>query len=144
MSDFDPAMDQGRLEQPLTDKQTAVRDTFVGQYMKDFDAYRACIRMGFLSAFAIDMAKMFMSDGYTLRKIEHLTRSAQLDEEEDKQAMLANYRYLAFNASGAVRAAATAKYMEAKGYVQKDSSGVEAVADKLIAALSDFADKAPT
>lgn len=143
MSDFDTATDPQRLEKPLTAQQTAVRDSFVSEYMKDFDAYRACIRMGFLAAFAIDQAKLFMEDGYVLRKIEFLCRSSVLDPEEDKEAMLANLRWLAFNGSGAVRAQASKLYMESKGYIQKDSGGAEAVADRLIAALSDFADNAP-
>lgn len=144
MTAFDASLDPQRMEAPLSDREQAVRDYFVNEYMRDFDPYRACIRMGFLANFAIDMSKQFMADGYVLRKIAFLTRSATLDPVADKAEMEANVRWLAFNGSGAVRATASKQYMEAKGYIQKDSGGAEAVADRLIAALSDFADNAPS
>lgn len=142
MTAFDPSLDAQRTEAPLTEREMAVRDVFVNEYVKDFDSYRACIRMGFLANFATDQSKVFMSDGYVLRKIDHLTRHAVLDPEEDKQAMLANLRWLSLNGSPASRASATTKYMEAKGYIERDG-GAEAQNAALIAALESFADKAP-
>jgi len=140
---LDPSLDPQRTEQPLTEREIAVRDFFVNEYVKDFDAYRACIRMGFLAAFAIDQAKIFMSDGYVLRKIDHMTRSAIPDPEEDKRAMLENLRWLALNGSPAVRASATTKYMEAQGYIEKEGSKDEIQTAKLIEALETFANNAP-
>lgn len=143
MNAFDPSLDPQRTEPVLDAREQAVRDLFVSEYMKDFDSYRACIRMGFLAAFAIDQAKAFMQCGYVLRKIDYLTRAAVLDPEADKQAMLANLRWLAHNGTPASRAAATKLYMEAQGYIEKDGSGEEQRTAALIDALKDFANNAP-
>jgi hypothetical protein len=143
MTAFDPSLDPQRTEAALNDREQAVRDVFVNEYLKDFDAYRACIRMGFLAAFAVDQSKLFMNDGYVLRKVDFLTRQAVMDPEADKQAMLANLRWLAHNGTPASRASATKLYMEAKGYIEKDGSSEELMAAKLIDALKDFADSAP-
>lgn len=143
MNSFDPSLDPQRTEPQLDAREQAVRDLFVSEYMKDFDAYRACIRMGFLAAFAIDQAKAFMQDGYVLRKVDYLTRAAVMDPEADKQAMLANLRWLAHNGTPASRASATKLYMEAQGYIEKDGNGEELQTAKLIDALKDFATQAP-
>jgi hypothetical protein len=50
MNAIDPSLDPQRTERQLTDREIAVRDMFVSEYLKDFDAYRATIRMGFLHA----------------------------------------------------------------------------------------------
>ncbi len=144
MTAFDPSMNTDRTERQLDEREMAVRDLFVSEYLKDFDSYKACIRMGFLAAFAIDQSKVFMGDGYVLRKIDYMTRAAVLDRDADKQAMLANLRWLAHNGSPASRASATKLYMEAQEYIAKDSNGAEAANAALIAALAEFADKAPS
>jgi hypothetical protein len=143
MTAFDPSTDPQRTEQVLDAREQAVRDLFVSEYMKDFDSYRACIRMGFLAAFAIDQAKNFMGDGYVLRKIDFLTRAAVLDPEADKQAMLANLRWLAHNGTPASRASATKLYMEAQGYIDREGAGEDARLASLVDALKDFANQAP-
>ena len=141
---FDPSTDTQRTEQPLTDREKAVRDLFVSEYMKDFDPFRACVRMGFLASFAPDQAKIFMQDGYVLRQIDHLTRKVELDEAADKAAMLENLRFLAHNGSAPSRTAATKAYMEARGYIARGPDSGEAAAAALVEALEKFADKAPT
>jgi len=144
MTAFDPSMDPQRTEGALTEREQAVRDFFVNEYMKDFDAYRACIRMGFLANFAVDQAKLFMNDGYVLRKISFLTRAASEPSDEDRAEMLANLRWLAHNGSTSSRAAATKLYMEAKGYIAKSGDGEEARTAQLIDALKEFATSAPS
>jgi hypothetical protein len=144
VSDFDSSLDPNRMEGNLTEREVAVRDYFVGEYVKDFDPFRACIRMGFLSAFAVDQAKMFITDGYVLRKVDFLTRKPIEPSAEDKAEMLANLRWLALNGSAPSRTTATQRYMEAQGYVAKDSNGAEAQAAALVDALQNFAINAPS
>lgn len=144
MGAYDPTLDPQRMEGTLTEREIAVRDVFVGEYMKDFDPFRACVRMGFLHAFAIDQAKVFMQDGYVLRKVDYLTRKSIGPSEEDKAAALENLRWLMHNGTTSSRAAATRMYMEAQGYVKKDENGEESRAANLAAALADFATKAPS
>lgn len=140
-----PSLDPQKMEPPaLTESEMAVRDLFVDQYVKDNDPYRACIRMGFLAAFAPDQAKVFMSDGYVLRKLAHLQQKATHPSEQDKAEMLANLRWLSFNGTAASRAQATKQYMEAQGYVKKNEDGAEAHAAALVDALKEFSQNAPS
>lgn len=144
MNAIDPSLAQQRTETTLSDREMAVRDMFVSEYLKDFDSYRACIRMGFLAAFAVDQAKVFITDGYVLRKIDHMTRQVVMDPAADKQAMLANLRWLAHNGTPASRASATKLYMEAMGYIERDGSSEDARTAQLVEALQNFAANAPS
>lgn len=133
------SLDPQKMEPPqLNEREIAVRDLFVTEYMKDNDPYRACIRMGFLAAFAPDQAKVFMNDGYVLRKLAYLQQQAQSPNDQDKAEMLANLRWLCFNGTPASRAQATKQYMEAQGYVKKNEDGAEAYAATLVDALKEF------
>lgn len=140
---FDTSLDPQRFEPALTEREQSVRDYFVNEYMKDFDPFRACVRMGFLAAFAIEQSQKFMQDGYVLRKIAHMTRQAPVAGDQDKAEMLANLRWLAHNGSPAVRVSATAKYMEAQGYLANDGSAEEEQLAKLASILSEFGSNAP-
>ncbi len=143
MTSFDPSLDPQRMEGQLNEREIAVRDFFVSEYVKDFDPFRACIRMGFLAAFAVDQAKTFMQDGYVLRKVAFLTTKPPTANDQDKAEMLANLRWLAHNGSPAVRVSATAKYMEAQGYLKGDGTAEEEMIAKLSEVLSDFGKNAP-
>lgn len=143
MSSFDPSLDPQRYEGQLNEREIAVRDFFVAEYIKDFDPFRACIRMGFLAAFAVDQAKTFMQDGYVLRKVAHLTTKVPAAGDQDKAEMLANLRWLAHNGPPAVRASATKIYMEAQGYLKGDGTAEEEMIAKLASVLSDFGQNAP-
>lgn len=140
---FDTSLDPQRFEPALTEREQSVRDFFVNEYLKDFDPFRACVRMGFLAAFAIEQSQKFMQDGYVLRKIAHMTRQAPVAGDQDKAEMLANLRWLAHNGSPAVRVSATAKYMEAQGYLANDGSAEEEQLAKLASILSEFGSNAP-
>lgn len=144
MVDEDAQIDALRIEAPLNDKQKALRDAFVNEYVKDYDAFRACIRMGFLATFASDQAGIFMKDGYVLRMLAHIKRSAIVPNEEDEAEMLSNLREIALNGSSAsARVSASKQYMEAKGYIKPDGGGDEAKTLAIIEALKGFAQAAP-
>lgn len=140
-----PSLDPQKMEpSTLTQSEMAVRDMFVTEYQKDNDPYRACIRMGFLAAFAPDQAKAFMNDGYVLRKLAWIQSQSNNPSDEDKAEMLANLRWLCFNGTPASRAQATKQYMEAQGYVKKNEDGAEAYAATLVDALKEFSQNAPS
>lgn len=136
-------LDPQMMETPLTEKEVAVRDYFVAEYMKDFDPYRACIRMGFLAVFAPDQAKFFMADGYCLRKINWLTGQAAGPNDKDRAEMLENLRWLSFNGSTSSRATASKLYMEAQGYIKKNEDGDDARSAALVDALKEFSKNVP-
>ena len=139
-----PSLDPQKMEPTeLTGPEMAVRDMFVNEYQKDNDPYRACIRMGFLAAFAPDQAKIFMTDGYVLRKLSYLNAQAAAPSDSDRAEMLANLRWLSLNGTASSRATATKLYMEAQGYIKKNENGDDARAAALVDALKDFAQRAP-
>lgn len=139
-----PSLDPQKMEPPaLTEKEVAVRDLFVTEYLKDNDPYRACIRMGFLAVFAPDQAKILMNDGYVLRKLAWINSQSSNPSDADKAEQLANLRWLTFNGSAASRATAAKLYMEAQGYIKKNEDGDSARAAALVDALSNFAQNAP-
>lgn len=139
-----PSLDPNKMEPPqLTEGEMAVRDMFVTEYQKDNDPYRACLRMGFLAAFAPDQAKAFMSDGYVLRKLAYLNGQSNLPSDNDKAEMLANLRWLAHNGTPSSRATATKLYMEAQGYIKRNEDGDDARAAALVDALKEFSQNAP-
>jgi hypothetical protein len=139
-----PSLDPQKMEPTLlTEAEQAVRELFVKEYLKDNDPYRSCIRMGFLAAFAPDQAKMFMQDGYVLRRLAWIAAQAANPSDADKAELLANLRWLCFNGTAASRANASKLYMEAQGYIKKNEDGDSARAAALVDALADFAKNAP-
>ena len=144
MVDNDAHIDALRIEPELNDKQKAVRDTFVNEYIKDYDPFRACIRMGFLATFALDQAGIFMKDGYVLRMLAHIKKSQVANSDEDLSEILSGLREIALsNSSASARVAASKQYMEAKGYIKPDGGGDEAKTLAIIEALKGFAQAAP-
>lgn len=137
------AIDPRMLEGALTDSEKAVRDFFVQEYLKDHDAYRACIRIGFMANFAVDYARLFMADGYVLRQIAHMTRRTVEPSEADRAEMLENLRWLAHNGTPSSRAQATKTYMEVQGYLKREDEGEETRVGAIVDALKEFAQNAP-
>ena len=139
-----PSLDPQKMEPPaLTEGEIKVRDYFVAEYVKDNDPYRACIRMGFLAVWAADQAKVFMTDGYVLRKLAWIASQATNPSDGDKAEMLANLRWLSFNGTASSRATASKLYMEAQGYIKRNEDGDDARAAALVDALKDFSQNAP-
>lgn len=53
----------------LSDQAKAIRNQYVNEYMKDFNAFDACIRIGFQPSFAREYAQKWMSEPYVLQEI---------------------------------------------------------------------------
>ena len=56
----------------LSDREKALRDVFVSEYLKDFDPLAAAMRCGFMRSFAEEYAKKFMDEPYVLQRIQAL------------------------------------------------------------------------
>lgn len=70
-------IDSQLREEALTDDEMELRRHFVKEYMVDFNAYYAALRVGFHASFASEYAKQFMGEGVVRRLIA---------EEERKEA----------------------------------------------------------
>ena len=98
------------LADTLTKQERALRQRFVEQYLVDYDAYSATIRLGYQEAFAQQYAKQFLAEPYTLRLIKEKEAEFGILTEEDqhrKKIVAGLYReaHSRFN-SGSARVAA--------------------------------------
>lgn len=81
--DFDdPAT---KVQSTLTQSEMDLRDKFVVEYLKDYDALAACIRVGYTFAFAKEFSARFLSETYVLNKIKQLEVAAPLEAGEDDE-----------------------------------------------------------
>lgn len=138
-------LDPRLMEPELSEQEKALRDLFVQEYIKDFDPFQACLRVGFQAAFAVEYAKRFMSEAYVQRKIADLQRSTPENEDaqakQDKALVLSVLRQAAQNGPYASRVQAAAKLATILGLDRDDS--VEESEQALIDAFREFATKAP-
>ena len=138
-------LDSRLMEPEPSGQEKALRDLFVQEYIKDFDPFQACLRVGFQAAFAVEYAKRFMSEPYVLRRIAELQRSTPENEDaqsrEDKALVLSVLRQAAQNGPYASRVQAAAKLASIYGLDRPD--GGEEGEQALIDAFRDFAAKAP-
>lgn len=74
------------LEQELTEKEVLLRRAFVQEYMKDRNAYAACLRLGFMAPYAEDWARAFMAEGIVRRLIAKAEEYDDSAEARDARA----------------------------------------------------------
>ncbi len=124
-------LDAKQLEQPLTERERLLRDHFVAQYMKDFNAYQSAIRIGFQPAFALEWSRRLFECGYVQRQIQHLTRSQVVADEEAKALVQNELLRIAQCGSDTARVAAIREYNAMKGWSKPDeqAGGTEALID---------------
>lgn len=94
----------------LTKQERALRQRFVEEYLADYDAFAAAIRLGYQEAFAQQYAKQFLTEPYTLKLIKEKEAEFGILTEEDqhrKKIVAGLYReaHSRFN-SGSARVAA--------------------------------------
>lgn len=127
-------LDSRQLEPALTAQEQLLRDAFVAEYLKDFDAYKACIRMGFLVTYAVQWSQNLINDGYVQRKIAFMTaKPAESPEQEamDRAMVEMTLRQVMKQGSDSARVAAAGKFMILKGWDKppEDGSGSEDLVD---------------
>lgn len=107
------------MEPELTESEKALRDKFVDEYLVDFKPYEACIRVGFMAAFARQWADKFMDESYVQRRIRERKFKAPEDEkaqaEIDKQIALSALRQAAQHGPYPSRVAAASRLVTMLG-----------------------------
>lgn len=99
----------------LTKAEMELRDRFVAEYLADYDAYKAAIRIGYAPAYAKDFCVRFMQEPYVLGKIRLAEGGSQddLDVETQKKMIVAalwrEAKNMGAGSSQAARVAALAK-----------------------------------
>lgn len=103
-------------EQYLSPAEKDLRDRYVVQYLKDYDSHKACIRLGYASAFAKEYAVRFLNEPYVLNKIAEMESSpaiTEANEEEEKKKIVAGLwreaNNMGYGSSQSARVAALAK-----------------------------------
>lgn len=125
-------LDPKHLEPALTEKETILRDAFVSEYLKDFDPYQACLRLGFQATYAIQWASTLFNDGYVQRKITFMTSKAEASPEQeamDRAMIEVTLRKVMQRGSDSARVAAVREFRALKGWGEGDGSGNEDLAD---------------
>lgn len=72
------------LAPTLSESEKAVRLRFVEQYLKDYDALAAAVRLGYESTYAETYAGKFMKEPFTLQAISEQEGELGITTEEDK------------------------------------------------------------
>lgn len=112
-------LDPRQLEPALTDQEKTLRDHFIGQYLKDFDPYQACLRMGFVPTYAEQWSRILFADGYVQRGIAHLTSvpsSGPEQEARDKALIETTLRKVMQRGSDSARVAAVREFRAMRGW----------------------------
>lgn len=69
------------MEKPLSDRERALRDLFVNEYLKDRNVVLAAMRCGFGQAFAKEWGTKLYAESYVQKRIDYLQNHAPVDEE---------------------------------------------------------------
>lgn len=137
-------LDSRELEPALTEKEMLLRDGFVSEYLKDFDSYKACLRMGFKAAYAVIWAKSLFEDGYVQRKLSYIMMKPLSNPEQEimDRAMVENtLRLVMQRGSDSARVSAARELNAMKGWSRPD--GEAAGAEALIDVFKDLAQQLP-
>jgi hypothetical protein len=69
----------------LTASEMVLRDRFVKEYLQDYDAFRAAIRIGYTVPYAKEFSIRFMNEPYVLNKLRELETQPEDDYDEISQ-----------------------------------------------------------
>jgi hypothetical protein len=125
-------LDPRQLEPALTEREILLRDAFVAEYLKDFDSYKACLRLGFQATYATVWSETLMRDGYVQRKISYMTSrpSSTPEQEEFDRAMVeTTLRLVMQRGSDSARVAAVREFRAMKGWGEGDGGTSEDLVD---------------
>jgi hypothetical protein len=113
-----PVSDEGLpLPLQMTAREQALRDSFVAEYLIDYSATRACMRLGFPKEFAEEWAQKLMAEPYVQKKLAAMSLQKPADEKQEaeferarvKNRLMYEAHYYGPGSSQAARVAALAQ-----------------------------------
>jgi len=125
-------LDPRQLEPALTEKEILLRDGFVSEYLKDFDSYKACLRLGFQATYATVWCETLFKDGYVQRKLSYIMSQPTVSPEQEAmdKAMVENtLRLVMQRGSDSARVAAVREFRALKGWGDGDGGVSEDLVD---------------
>lgn len=102
----------------MSDREKALRDLFVREYLEDYNPIAACLRCGFMRSFAKEYAEKFMDEPYVRQQLQLLEQTAPVPntgssdaDQYNKQRIVNGLFREAHNmsSSGSARVAAFSK-----------------------------------
>lgn len=140
------------MQPNLSPSEKALRDKFVTQYLIDYDAWAAAIRIGFLNSVAPQYAIELMQCPYVRQQITSKALADVVDpvaalkaeQKQIKASLLREAHDRGPDSSHAARVSALGKLaIIAKMDVREDKNRPEDKEQELIAAFREFATKVP-
>lgn len=94
MMSYDPnSFSNGEVSYSKSDKE--LRDKFISEYLRDYNAYASCVRIGFMDEEAFETAKAFMEEPYVKRGIadaeDSRAKHLRVTESEDLSQLPAGF-----------------------------------------------------
>lgn len=137
------------LQPTLSPTEKDLRDRFVTEYLKDFDAWKACLRVGLMRSVAMQYAQDLLDDSYVAREIQR-RRTLPMNLEEQKPTKQAQIEslyweqatYRGVGASHAARVSALNSLSKIHKLID-DEGDTTARDDALIRAFREMATKLP-
>ena len=124
----------------LTEKEIEVRKRWVKEYLKDFDAKRACLRIGYAWSACNHMSVLFEADSWTQRHLHDQKEQQAADQfEKDKQLIIQTLRQCVSHGPYASRISAARELAKIIGLGNEDKSASED--DRKREAVLQFASK---
>lgn len=113
----------------LTDKEKALRNLFVSEYLKDYDKVAAAQRCGFELSLAVDWANKLMAEPYVQIRLSNLRNSGDVNQIEladynrrrIKEGLMTQAFYTGPGSSHAARVSALKALAELEGMVKVPS-----------------------
>jgi len=105
MNDVDPRI---HFEPSPSQKQIAVWDLFIAEYVKDYNGVQAAIRIGFNETYAQEYAKVFLTTPYVAKKVADYKTEVGAAIDNDKLKQMIEQKYIEIMNCGDPKAAAAA------------------------------------
>ncbi len=138
MSDFWESVLENKA---LSEGERAIRERFVEEYLKDYDPFLACRRVGMKPALAAERSVAYLNDVFVLRAIKdrELTSPENGDRqaEQDKNLVMSVLRQAAQTGPENTRVQAASKLATILGIDKPAPS--ESLADSIADLLTNFA-----
>lgn len=125
------------FEPEPSEQEKAMWDRFVAEYVKDFNPYLACLRIGFADSFALEHGRLIMQKPYVQQKIADHKNAVETPAnqlEKDKALIAATFREMAQNGNGQTRVSAAMGLARLHGLDQAadaDAGKLEKIVDAM-------------
>lgn len=137
MSSF-PIFPQVLFQPEPSDSDKVWQDAFVLEYLKDFNEFQACVRVGFEPRAATMQAKVLMNSTYVQRRIQESLgeQPGENPVERDKALVLRTLRQCMYSGTDNAKVQAAKTMAQIHGFDRSEQTGAS---DEVVELLRAFA-----